>query len=155
MKKYPPQIEDRMKNFYASLNERDKRRYAAIEAKKLGYGGIVYITRVLNCNFRTIKLGMKELDASNEMQNNRIRRPGGGKKRYLDTIKNIDDVFLEVLKDHTAGDPMNKNIYWTNLTQKEISNRMKKKSVNISVVVVKQLLKKHGYVKRKAQKKNL
>src|SRR3990167_9060991 len=48
---------------------------------------------------------------------------------------------------------MNENVLWTNLTQKEISAKMKTKGINISVTVVKQLLKKHGYVKRKAQKK--
>ena len=44
---YPPEIESQMHNFYQSLSEKDRRRYAAIEAKKLGYGGIRYICRVL------------------------------------------------------------------------------------------------------------
>ena len=33
---YPNSIESEMKKFYKSLSEKDKRRYAAIEAQKLG-----------------------------------------------------------------------------------------------------------------------
>ncbi len=41
---YSPEIETQMRNFYSSLSEKDRRRYAAIEALKLGYAGISYIT---------------------------------------------------------------------------------------------------------------
>ena len=37
---YSNSIESEMKKFYKSLSEKDKRRYAAIEAHKLGWGGI-------------------------------------------------------------------------------------------------------------------
>jgi len=36
-----------MVKFYNSLSEKDKRRYAAIEAKKLGHGGIKYISAAI------------------------------------------------------------------------------------------------------------
>lgn len=42
MKKYPKTIEDQMQNFYKSLSEKNRRRYAGIEAIKLGRGGISY-----------------------------------------------------------------------------------------------------------------
>ena len=41
--------------YYQSLPEKDRRRYAGIEAIKLGYGGISYSHRVLGCDYRTIK----------------------------------------------------------------------------------------------------
>jgi hypothetical protein len=40
---YSSEIEAAMRGFYQSLSEKDRRRYAAIEAKKLGYGGISYM----------------------------------------------------------------------------------------------------------------
>lgn len=40
--KYSDEIEKDMQSLYESLSEKDRRRYAAIEAKKLGHGGIVY-----------------------------------------------------------------------------------------------------------------
>ncbi|NJK53099.1 MAG: hypothetical protein HC936_10315 [Leptolyngbyaceae cyanobacterium SU_3_3] len=41
MQPYPAQIEAQMQRCYQSLSEKDRRRYAAIEAVKLGYGGQV------------------------------------------------------------------------------------------------------------------
>jgi len=41
--KYSEEIEKQMKAFYDTLNEKDRRRYAAIEAIKFGHGGQNYI----------------------------------------------------------------------------------------------------------------
>jgi hypothetical protein len=51
-----------MRDFYQSFSHKDLRRYTAIEAKKLLYGGISSICRVLQCNDRTITRGLAELD---------------------------------------------------------------------------------------------
>lgn len=61
--------------------------------------------------------------------------------------------FLEVLREHTAGDPMREGVKWTDLTRREISQRLAKRGTPASKRVVKQLFRKHGYVKRKARKK--
>jgi hypothetical protein len=42
MHRYSPEIEEQMEAFYQSLSEKDRRRYAAIEACKLGRGGLSY-----------------------------------------------------------------------------------------------------------------
>jgi hypothetical protein len=55
--KYSDEIEQAMRILYASLSERDRRRYAAIEAAKLGHGGIAYIVSVLGCSYKTIIKG--------------------------------------------------------------------------------------------------
>ena len=97
--------------------------------------------------------GIRELKNPEILEQNRIRKKGGGRKAALDIIENIDEVFLKVIDDYIAGDPMNEGIRWTNLSQKQISEQMQKKGVDISVTVVKKLLKKHGFTKRKALKK--
>lgn len=152
MESYKKEVEEFMVCFYNTLSEKDKRRYAAVEAKKLGHGSIKYISDLLGCDEKTIMRGLEDL-SSNPSNEFCIRKKGSGRKKALDIINRIDDIFLEVLKDNTAGNPMKENMFWTNLTQKEISERMKQKEIDISVTVVKQLLKKHGYVKRKQQKK--
>jgi hypothetical protein len=58
-----------------------------------------------------------------------------------------------VLAEHTAGDPMREAVKWTDLTVREISRRLAERGTPAGKRVVKQLLKKHGYVKRKARKK--
>jgi hypothetical protein len=60
---YTPDIEDRMRGFYQTLSEKDQRRFAALEAKRLGYGGIEYIATVLGCSRRTIERAASEIQA--------------------------------------------------------------------------------------------
>ena len=57
-----------------------------------------------------------------------------------------------MLREHTAGDPMREGVKWTDLTRREISQRLAERGTPAGRGVVKQLLKRHGYVKRKAQK---
>lgn len=58
---FRPDIEEDMKMFYNSLNEKDRRHYAALEAKKLCYGGITYISELFNCARPTIHDGLDEI----------------------------------------------------------------------------------------------
>ena len=58
---YHPSIEQRMKKFYDTLSEKDKRRYAGVEAMKLGRGGVAYITKILGCSRKTVIKGLREL----------------------------------------------------------------------------------------------
>ena len=60
--------------------------------------------------------------------------------------------FLDVLRDHTAGDPMREEVKWTDLTRREISRRLAERGTPAGKRVVKQLLGRHGYVKRQARK---
>jgi len=126
MPPYAPSLEQEMKKFYGTLSEKDKRRYAAIEALKLGQGGRVYIARVLGGDRKTITKGIKEVKALPEHSGDepRIRTAGGGRKRYDETFAEIDEAFLEVVQDYTAGDPTTEQVLWTNLTPREIADRL-------------------------------
>ena len=152
---YEKEIENLIKNTYLQLSEKDRRTYAAIEAVKLPRGGIAYLVRLLGCSRNTIKRGIEELSlpASKPDTENRIRRKGGGRKPSIEIVENIDEVFLKVIDDYIAGDPMDEKIRWTNLSQKQIAEKMQEQGICISVTVVKKLLKKHGFTKRKALKK--
>ncbi len=66
MATYPSLVKKRMKTFYRSLNEKDRRHYAAVEALKLGHGGIGYISQVLGCDQKTISRGITELESDIE-----------------------------------------------------------------------------------------
>lgn len=129
---YTTEYEEQMRGFYRSLSEKDRRRYAAIEARKLPYGGISYIAEVFNCDRKTIGRGLAELEELEATSpEDRIRKEGGGRKRALETIDGIDEVFLTVLQDYTAGDPMQEQVRWTNLTYQEIIDHMDAGGVRI------------------------
>ena len=69
--------------------------------------------------------------------------------------QDIDKSFLNVLKNNTAGDPMSEDIKWTNLTHIKIAELLAEQHhVKVSTKVIRQLLKKHNYRRRKIQKKN-
>src|SRR5688500_14141314 len=70
----------------------------------------------------------------------------------MGTIPHLEENFLRVLRERTAGDPMRQEVRWTDLTYEQIAGRLAEAGTPVSVPVVKQLLRKHGYVKRKAQK---
>lgn len=74
---YSAEIERRMKTLYESLNEKDRRRYAAIEAHKLGFGGQSYIVRLLGCDYKTLQHGLRDLDDPPDLPPGRIRKKGG------------------------------------------------------------------------------
>ena len=153
---YSPETVEIMKKFYGTLSEKDKRRYAATEAIKLGHGGITLIAEILRCARSTIQIGITELLSlpTDGEYTVRIRQPGGGRKGYEHTIPSIDDAFLDVVNNHTAGDPMDNNVRWTNLTHAEIKQRLvEDHQIQVSETVVIQLLKKHHFTRRKAQKK--
>ncbi len=156
MKPYPSEIEQKMKKFYQTLSEKDKRRYAAVEALKLGHGGIVYVAGVLGCHRSTISTGVEELNGLPEASGyeRRIRETGGGRKPYEETWPDIDEQFLDVISEYTAGDPMDAEVWWTNLSPQEIAERLAEQhDIEVSVTVTQKLLDKHGYRRRKIQKK--
>ena len=76
MNAYAPDVEAKMKRLFDSLREGDRRRYAAIEALKLGHGGIEYIARVLDCDPKTIRAGLAELEGEAELDTGRVRKKG-------------------------------------------------------------------------------
>ncbi len=153
MQSYSAEIEQKMQGFYHSLSEKDRRRYAAIEAVKLGWGGISYISQLLGCDDESMQLGKSELADESALKLSKIRRQGGGRKSAFETIAGLDAAFLKVLTQHTAGSPMDETVKWTNLTRQEIAQLLKAEEITVSVTVVDQLLEKHNYRKRKAQKR--
>jgi transposase len=150
---YSKELEQQMQELYRRLSEKNKRQYAAIEALKLSHGGISYIAKLFGCSRDTIRVGIKELGQEDELPGNRNRKAGGGRKSALASHEVIDELFLAILQDHTAGDPMNEQVKWTNLSVEAIKQGLKKAGITVSRNIVRKLLKKHGYVKRKALKK--
>ena len=149
---YLPSTREQMKLLYNRLSEKDKRLYAAADAIKLPYGGIAYISNLFGCDRKTITRGILELNNPELIETDRERKKGGGRKLSIENIPNINEAFLEVIHDYTAGDPMDEKIRWTHLTHQQIADKLKEKGIEISRKIVKQLFKRHGYVKRAAQK---
>lgn len=83
-----PTTEKRIREFASTLTEKDRRRFAALEASQRGHGGIAYIANVVGCSRKTIERGIKELDQlDDDPAAGRIRRPGAGRKKRSSPIR--------------------------------------------------------------------
>jgi hypothetical protein len=76
MEAYSVEVETKMQRLYGWLSEKDRRRYAAVEAAKLGHGGVEYVARVLGCDPKTIRQGLKELEQPEDAAVGRVRKKG-------------------------------------------------------------------------------
>lgn len=119
---YEPDVEQKMRDFYQSLSEKDRRRYAAVEAAKFGYGGVTYIADVLGCSQRTIERGRDDLERlPDDPAEGRVRRSGGGRKPLTQDEPQLNDNLDEILQVRTAGDPMIPDVVWADLSPQDIS----------------------------------
>ncbi len=76
------EIDQETRDFFRTLNEKDRRRYVALAAKRYGRGGIAWIVRIVGCSRHTVERGMKELGSlADDHACGRIRKPGAGRKK--------------------------------------------------------------------------
>lgn len=81
MSSYSAAVERHMQVFYESLSEKDKRRYAAVEAEKLGHGGVQYVGKLFRCDPDTIRHGQEDIEQLPEdAAQDRVRKKGGPKE---------------------------------------------------------------------------
>jgi hypothetical protein len=74
---YSPVVEGHMKRFYESLSEKDRRRYAGVEAEKLGHGGMEYVATLFECDPKTIDHGRQDLaELPTDEAQGRVRKKG-------------------------------------------------------------------------------
>ena len=77
-----PEIElhGHMNLFLSRLDEQQRRWYVALEAKKLGHGGMQRMSLITGLHVETIRTGRQELErglADRPLE--RVRLPGGGR----------------------------------------------------------------------------
>jgi hypothetical protein len=150
---YEKEIELKVQRLFATLSEKDRRRYAGIEAAKLGHGGIEYISKLLDIDPKTVRRGIAELEQTGDPVPERVRKEGGGRKKATEQSPQLEDNFLKILAEFTAGDPMREGVLWTNLSRREISLRLSGMGTPASRHTVRKLMKKHGLGQRKVRKK--
>jgi hypothetical protein len=78
------ELQEKFRNAGSTLNEVERRLWAAREAVGLGRGGITLVSESLRMSPNTIKRGIRELESgrsgAGSGQQSRIRRSGGGRK---------------------------------------------------------------------------
>jgi hypothetical protein len=152
-KPYSPAIEQQLRQYYQSLSEKDRRRFAAVEALTRGHGGIQYIAQVLGCDPQTVHEGMQELkQLPDDPAGKRVRKPGGGRKKTEVKHAALIEQVRDTIKDRTAGDPMRADMVWTDLTPQEISDSLHTQAVSVGPRIVRRILDTLGFARRQMAK---
>ena len=126
------------------LDERQRRLFAAAEAKAAGYGGIAAVSRVTRIAASTIGRGLKDLEAPAPPSPGAVRRPGGGRKSLSATDPRLLEDLNGLVEPSARGDPMSP-LRWTCKSLRRLSAELKKLGHQISHTVVGELLKKQKF----------
>lgn len=75
-------LHHQMNMLLSRLDEQQRRWYVAVEAKRLGHGGIEQVVQITGISAKTIRRGMQELEAElSTRPRDRVRLTGGGRHR--------------------------------------------------------------------------
>jgi transposase len=138
------QISERYKLLKAILNEKQNRLYCAAEAKVLKHGGIQIVSNQTGMSRTTISNGLKELDSIDSIDNKRIRKKGGGRKKEKDKTPSISVKLDSLLEPALRGEPES-SLLWTSKSLRKLSAELKKEGFNVSHKLVGELLKEKGF----------
>lgn len=126
------------------LDERGRRRWAAAEARSLGWGGITAVAEATGISDRTIRIGIRELDDPNAADVDRQRKSGGGRKRREVEQNGLLDALIRLVDSTTRGDPMSP-LRWTCKSTRTLARELTKQGFSISSTKVGELLRTEGY----------
>jgi transposase len=135
------------------LNEKTRRIWAAIEAKTFGRGGISILSAATNLSRSTIHIGLKELKSKIKIDIEKIRNPGGGRKKLIEKDKTLLSDLEAILEPATRGDPESV-LRWTCKSTKQLANELNKKGYRVSDRKICDLLSDLGYSLQANRKTN-
>jgi hypothetical protein len=146
-------VQQQLCQYYQSLSEKDRRRFAAVQAITLGHGGIQYIAQVLGCDPQTVQEGMRELkQLPDDPAGQRVRKPGGGRKQTAVKHAALMQQVQDTMKDRTAVDPMREDVVWTDGTPQEIPDSLQAQAVSVGPRLVRRMLATLGFARRQMAK---
>jgi len=126
------------------LDERGRRRWAAAEARSLGWGGVTAVSKATGLSDRTIRNGIKELNDPQPLSFTRQRKPGAGRRSREKEQPELLDTLEQLVDSTSRGDPMSP-LRWTCKSTRMLSRELKQKGLVASSNKVGQLLQSRGY----------
>lgn len=126
------------------LDERGRRRWAAVEARALGRGGIAAVARATGMSDRTIRNGLKELDDPNALDGHRQRRSGGGRKSFAVVQPGLSEALDQLIEPTSRGSPMNP-LRWTIKSTHRLAQALRDQGFQVSATSVRRMLSAMDY----------
>src|SRR5512142_687318 len=127
------------------MDERVLRRWAASEARALGWGGASAVTKATGISRTTLRSGIAELHQSTpELPTARMRKPGAGRPRLTESNPKLLDDLHALLEPATRGDP-EAPLLWTSKSTRNLADELVAHGHEVSHDTVGRLLEEIGY----------
>ena len=137
-------IGEKFRALAGELNERQRRLWAASEARAVGRGGIAATSRATGISVPTIRKGIAELESGERLDVGRVRRPGGG--RHALTV--LDPTLLRdleaLVESGSRGDPESL-LRWTSKSVRHLAAGLREQGHSVHFTTVAKLLGLLGY----------
>lgn len=132
---------------FSDLNEVQRRRFAALKALELKWGGVSHVCKLTRMSHHTINKGIEEIKTKTPHipdASGRLRKKGGGRKSIVDKDPKIKEDIERILDESTAGDPMSP-LKWTNKSTYTIAAELRAKGKPISEDTICRIMKQQEY----------
>jgi len=125
------------------LDERQRRLLAGASAEMLGRGGQARVAEASGMSRSTVLAGTKEV-AAGPGRSDRVRSPGAGPKRIVDTQPGLLEALDELVHPDTRGNPMSL-LRWTSKSTAKLARDLVRQGFQVSEDTVGRILKRLGY----------
>ncbi len=136
-------IAERFRLMGPQLNERQRRAFAASEARTFGRGGIAAAARACGLAENTVRKGLGELDLE-PLEAGRVRRPGAGRPAAHESDPGLLDALRALVEPDARGDP-ERVLLWTAKSVRNLADELVEGGHPIGFRTVPKLLRKLGY----------
>ena len=137
-------IRDKYLAIVSDLDERARRRWAAAEARSLGWGGTTAVAMATGISDRTVRNGITELDDPDTLPPNRQRKSGAGRRSREYEAPGLIKALEALMEPISRGDPMSP-LRWTCKSTYVLADELKAQGFVVSSTKVAALLKSQGY----------
>ncbi|MDT5058005.1 MAG: hypothetical protein QOF66_6371 [Mycobacterium sp.] len=137
-------IRRKFRDLSGDLDERGRRRWAAVEARALGRGGITAVATATGMSDRTIRTGLKELDDPRPLPPDRQRRPGGGRQPHRIVQPGLVEALDRLIEPTARGTPTGP-LRWTCQSTRRLAEALRGHGFAVGATTVRRLLAALGY----------
>ncbi|HEY8827706.1 MAG TPA: ISAzo13 family transposase [Jatrophihabitantaceae bacterium] len=137
-------IGEKFRGLAGELNERQRRLWAASEARAAGRGGIAATSRATGISVPTIRKGIAELESGKRLDAGRVRKPGGGRHALTDLDPTLLRDLEALVESGSRGDPESL-LRWTSKSVRHLAAGLREQGHSVHFTTVAKLLRLLGY----------
>lgn len=142
-------VQEKFDRLSSMMNEKLRRHWAACEAMTMGRGGVSLVSRETGLSRTTIRRGIREISEemprlAEEISGQRIRRAGGGRRRWTEKDKTLQSDLQSLVESSTRGDPTSP-LLWTCKSTRRLAEELAGQGHPVSHMTVARMLAAMGY----------